>query len=198
MITHLTALSKFIFSSTLWARKILPVICWKENGTWRHTRSSWQSKELNHPSPSLRIHKPPLNLKSKGSGFCVRYGQEKFFLFRSSSIFILFIYLFLHSAGPGCTLWTRQQNWREYFSSTLSCAFLMDCTWSFVNEQGLQNGFCLGQWNSWGQPCHLVSLTLSLPYLYLGFSPFLSLFVVLVTWADSWYSASIHFNDMFL
>lgn len=67
----------------------------RENGTWRHTRSSWQSKELNHPSPSSRSHKPPLNLKSKGSGFCVRYGQEKFFLFRSSSIFILFIYFFI-------------------------------------------------------------------------------------------------------
>lgn len=28
--------------------------------------------------------------------------------------------------------------------------------------------------------------------------PFLSLFVVLVTRADSWYAASFHFNDMFL
>lgn len=66
----------------------------RENGTWRHTRSSWQSKELNHPSPSSRSHKPPLNLESKGSGFCVRYGQEKFFLFRSSSFLS---YLFISS-----------------------------------------------------------------------------------------------------
>lgn len=127
----------------------------------------WTYSSPGHLSPSPRSHKPPLNLQSKGSGFSV-LDRDKGNLSFSAALRFYPIYFFILQGQA--VLWTRQESWREYFSSALFRAFLMDCTRSFVNEQGLQNAFCLGQWNSWGQPCHSVSLTLSLPYLYLGFS----------------------------
>lgn len=172
MITHLTALNAFIFSSVFWARKIFPTFCRTENETWRPSRRSWQNKGLDLllPSPPCSIHKKPQTpIKPLTQGqwvLCIRYGQGEFFFSVALHFYPIYFFILQGQAVP----WSRQQNWREYFSSTfipcLPDGLHMElCEWA-----RLQNVFCLGQWNSWGQPCHSVSLTLSLPSLCLGFS----------------------------
>lgn len=107
MITHLTALHSFIFSSTLWARKVFPAICRRENETWGHTRKflAEQGTEFLLPGPPFSILKKPqtpIKPLIQGQCFlCVRHGQGEFFLFWSSSFLS---YLFLHPAGPSCTV----------------------------------------------------------------------------------------------
>lgn len=96
------------------------------------------------PSPFPSWHQHPSNLSSMVCGFCHKIQTGGDFSFSQCSIFILFIIVL-----QGHTvLWTSWQNWRAYFYRVLLRAFLLVCTCSYVDEQGLQELFCLGQWNS--------------------------------------------------
>lgn len=171
MITHLTTFRALIFSSTTLSKQ--SISCpWQERkwGTEAHQKFLVERRtephclpthsSLGHPSPSPKAPSAPIRPVIQGHWFLyMRFGQALHF-------YPIYIFILQGQA----VLWTSQQNWRAYFYSRLFSAFPLVCTCSYVNERRLQNVFCLGQWNSWGQPCHSFSLTLFLPYLCLGFS----------------------------